>query len=94
MDATRTEARQLAEEGLIEICQKGKAVDPRTFRGIVRLKLLGSKMQEGTQVALSKVKEELNGASVADNLSQERKVKATSKRSTDGDEKIAKNTKK
>ena len=78
MDATRTEARQLAEEGLIEICQKGKAVDPRTFRGIVRLKLLGSKMQEGTQVALS----------------QERKVKATSKRSTDGDEKIAKNTKK
>ena len=62
MDATRTEARQLAEEGLIEICQKGKAVDPRTFRGIVRLKLLGSKMQEGTQVALSKVKEELNAS--------------------------------
>mmetsp|Transcript_37679 Transcript_37679/g.83912 ORF Transcript_37679/g.83912 Transcript_37679/m.83912 type:complete len:81 (-) Transcript_37679:173-415(-) len=39
MEATRKVARRLAEEGRIEITQKGQAVDPNNFKGPIRLRL-------------------------------------------------------
>jgi len=36
-------ARQLAGEGLIEICQKGRSVDPVHARGPIRLRLTRSR---------------------------------------------------
>lgn len=39
MESVRTAARALAAEGLIEITQGGKAVDPQNFRGPIRLRL-------------------------------------------------------
>lgn len=39
MEQVRMAARLLAHSGLIEILQKGKRVDPSTFRGPVRLRL-------------------------------------------------------
>ena len=39
MEHVRRSARLLAAEGLIEITQKGKLVDPQDFRGPIRLRL-------------------------------------------------------
>lgn len=39
MEATREAARRLAREGTIDICQKGQAVDPESFKGPIRLRL-------------------------------------------------------
>lgn len=39
MEDTRIAARELAEQGMIEITQKGQPVDPHTFKGPIRLKL-------------------------------------------------------
>jgi predicted Zn-ribbon and HTH transcriptional regulator len=39
MESVRQEARQLADEGEIEITQKGRAIDPHTIRGPIRLRL-------------------------------------------------------
>ncbi len=39
MEAVRRDAIALAHEGLIEITQKGRAVDPENFRGPIRLRL-------------------------------------------------------
>jgi hypothetical protein len=39
MEHVRRSARLLAEEGKIEITQKGRAVDPTDFKGPIRLKL-------------------------------------------------------
>ena len=39
MEHVRRSARLLAADGLIEITQKGKAVDPQDFRGPIRLRL-------------------------------------------------------
>lgn len=38
MEATRMAARRLANRNQVEITQKGKAVDPTSFRGPVRLR--------------------------------------------------------
>lgn len=39
MEEVRRAARKLADEGLIEICQSGEAIDPHTFKGPIRLRL-------------------------------------------------------
>lgn len=39
MEPTREAARRLARKEKIEICQKGKAVDPDAFKGPIRLRL-------------------------------------------------------
>ena len=39
MEHVRRSARLLAVEGLIEITQRGRAVDPQDFRGPIRLRL-------------------------------------------------------
>ncbi len=39
MEHVRRSARLLAAENKIEITQKGKAVDPTTFKGPIRLKI-------------------------------------------------------
>lgn len=39
MESVRQAARLLTHEGLIEITQKGKTVDPSNFRGPIRLRL-------------------------------------------------------
>lgn len=39
MESVRQAARLLAHQGLIEITQNGKAVDPNDFRGPIRLRL-------------------------------------------------------
>lgn len=39
MEEVRDSARALAQKGMIEITQKGKAVDPQNFRGPIRLRL-------------------------------------------------------
>jgi len=39
MNAVRQQAIHLAKTGRIEIVRKGEAVDPRDFKGIVRLRL-------------------------------------------------------
>lgn len=39
MDATRAAARSLVLEGLVEITQKGRVVDPLSFKGPIRLRL-------------------------------------------------------
>jgi len=38
MDQTRKAARQLVEQGKIEITQRGKAVDSNNFKGPIRLR--------------------------------------------------------
>ena len=43
MEHVRRSARLLANEGLIEITQKGKAVDPTDFKGPIRLRRLFDK---------------------------------------------------
>jgi len=40
MDAVRDEAFRLADEGVIEITQKGRVVDGRAARGPIRLRLV------------------------------------------------------
>jgi hypothetical protein len=42
MDATREAAARLADEGRIEVTQKGEVVDPRGARGPIRLRLTDS----------------------------------------------------
>ena len=42
MEAVRCAARRLAERSRIEITQSGHAVDPTSFRGPIRLRLLDS----------------------------------------------------
>ena len=39
MESVRAVARELVTEGLIEITQGGKVVDPQNFRGPIRLRL-------------------------------------------------------
>lgn len=39
MEEVRNSARALAQKGMIEITQKGRAVDPQNFRGPIRLRL-------------------------------------------------------
>lgn len=39
MEEIRDCARALANQGMIEITQKGRAVDPQNFRGPIRLRL-------------------------------------------------------
>jgi hypothetical protein len=39
MEHVRRSARLLAHEGLIEVTQRGAAVDPTNFRGPIRLRL-------------------------------------------------------
>lgn len=39
MNQTRLAAISLAQDGLVEIWQKGKKVDPQTIRGPIRLRL-------------------------------------------------------
>ena len=39
MEHVRRSARLLAAKDLIEITQKGKVVDPQSFRGAIRLRL-------------------------------------------------------
>lgn len=39
MEEVRNSARALASQGMIEITQKGRAVDPQNFRGPIRLRL-------------------------------------------------------
>ena len=39
MEHVRRSARLLAAEGLIEITQQGRAVDPQNFRGPIRLRM-------------------------------------------------------
>lgn len=39
MEEVRASARALANQGKIEITQKGRAVDPQNFRGPIRLRL-------------------------------------------------------
>lgn len=39
MEEVRDSARALAQKGMIEITQKGRAVDPQNFRGPIRLRL-------------------------------------------------------
>jgi hypothetical protein len=39
MDAVRKVAVKMALEGVIEITQKGRVVDPENFRGPIRLRL-------------------------------------------------------
>ncbi len=39
METVRQAARLLADEHIIEITQSGRAIDPSTFRGPIRLKL-------------------------------------------------------
>jgi len=41
MPACREVAVELAKKGKIEICQEGKVIDPRNFRGPIRLRLKG-----------------------------------------------------
>lgn len=38
MEHVRRSARLLAADGLVEICQNGKTVDPQGFRGPVRIR--------------------------------------------------------
>lgn len=40
MEPTRAAARRLVAQGTIEITQKGRAVDPSTARGPIRLRLV------------------------------------------------------
>lgn len=39
MEQVRSNAIELADEGLIEITQKGETVNPHSFRGPIRLRL-------------------------------------------------------
>ena len=39
METVRESARRLADEGVIEITQKGEAVDPHHIKGPIRLRL-------------------------------------------------------
>ncbi len=39
MEEVRSVAKELAADGVIEICQSGKAIDPETFKGPIRLRL-------------------------------------------------------
>ena len=39
MEATRSVAKRLAEQGLIEITQKGRVLDPTEIKGPIRLRL-------------------------------------------------------
>lgn len=43
MEEVREAARRLVAKGIIEITQKGKAVDPSNFRGPIRLRKLEKK---------------------------------------------------
>ena len=40
MELTRNTARALATDGVIEITQKGRPVDPLAFKGPIRLRLV------------------------------------------------------
>ena len=42
MNAVRQQAIHLARQGRIEITRKGQAVDPKNFKGVVRLRLPAS----------------------------------------------------
>lgn len=42
MEMTRDAARRLAAAGLIEITQKGSAVDPQKAKGPIRLRLMAT----------------------------------------------------
>jgi len=55
MHATREVAVRLVEEGAIHITQKGQAVDPHTFKGPIRLRLV----PETKTLGVSKVTAEL-----------------------------------
>ena len=55
MHATREVAVRLVEEGAIQITQKGQAVDPHTFKGPIRLRLV----PETKTLGVSKVTAEL-----------------------------------
>lgn len=39
MEEVRTDAKELARKGIIEICQSGKAIDPENIKGPIRLRL-------------------------------------------------------
>lgn len=45
MEATRDAAKDLVEEGKLEILQKGSVVDPTSFRGPIRLRLKQQKTE-------------------------------------------------
>jgi hypothetical protein len=85
MHATREVAVRLVEEGAIQITQKGQAVDPHTFKGPIRLRLV----LETKTLGVSKVTAELPSLpSSVPVMSDEKKVetkgkvsKGTSKRS-------------
>ncbi len=47
MDATRAAARELAEQGEIEITQKGAPVNPSSFKGPIRLRLKAASDEGG-----------------------------------------------
>ncbi|WZN63155.1 DUF3253 domain-containing protein [Chloropicon roscoffensis] len=49
MDVTRRVARQLVAEGLAEILQRGKVVDPHKFKGPIRLRMKAPCSREGGQ---------------------------------------------
>lgn len=42
MEPTRQAAKQLAQQGVIQITQKGQVVDPDNFKGPIRLRLASS----------------------------------------------------
>lgn len=50
MEATRSAARRLAAEGVVEITQRGVAVDPLAFKGPIRLRLkTGGGAEKGSE---------------------------------------------
>ena len=53
MEATREAARALVKDGKLDILQKGKVVDPDSFKGPIRLRLRA----EGSQGVKQDTKE-------------------------------------
>ena len=51
MNAVRQQATHLARQGRIEIIRKGEPVDPKNFKGVVRLRLPPLQSRSGSKTA-------------------------------------------
>ena len=49
MPLAREIAENCAEEGLLQIEQKGKPVDPKSYKGPIRLRLIAAPVTKETQ---------------------------------------------
>ena len=50
MEEVRTAARAMADKGDVQICQRGEVVDPQSFQGPIRLRLVVGTGDRGPEI--------------------------------------------